>query len=338
MSYEAAIEMLTNMFSEWDQETLAIILESNNYHMESTIEQCLAMSGGSTESNTVMSTPSVPGKPATLEAEDDLLGLNIGGGAVQPSDISTSTSGPSVEGTQSKQQGTRYRKQPGRRGRPCTLPDNFLRPPGWSNVDLTLGDEQLAIMLQNELFRKEVEAAMGADWMLQQGMRPQFQQARQQTASTQRPTPQADSLSQAYPAQAAYPIPNGSTGTASTSAAPSGSSGSMMKAISEMGSGLKQRLSQMAQRFKSRPTPQPEGEGQHMQGIGSRQPLINRDYRDGSGEADEYESMLGGSSSNPMLDLEMKDLPKVLVSFYFVIFLFHKVQKSNIDCQLNIEW
>lgn len=309
------MEMLTSMFSEWDQETLVMILESNNYHMESTIEQCLAMSSGSTESNVATSTSTVPGKQATLEAEDDLLGLHIGGGAAQPLDHSTSTSGPSLEGTQSKLHGTGYRRQPGRRGRPCTLPDDFLRSPGWSNVDLTLGDEQLAIMLQNELFRKEVEAAMGADWMLQQGMRPQpqLQRSRQQTASTQRHTSQADSQPQAYSAQAAYSIPNSSMGTAS--AAPSGSSGSMMKTISEMGSGLKQRLSQMAQRFKSRSGTQSEEEGQRMQGIGSRQTLLNKDYRDGSGEADEYESMLGGSSSNPLLSLEMQDIqPKVFIA------------------------
>ena len=34
------------MFPEWDKDTLATILENNNFHIEMTIEQCLSMSGG----------------------------------------------------------------------------------------------------------------------------------------------------------------------------------------------------------------------------------------------------------------------------------------------------
>ena len=34
------------MFSDWDRDTLAAILESNNFHVEMTIEQCLSMCGG----------------------------------------------------------------------------------------------------------------------------------------------------------------------------------------------------------------------------------------------------------------------------------------------------
>ena len=34
------------MIVEWDKDTLAAILESNNFHIEMTIEQCLSMSGG----------------------------------------------------------------------------------------------------------------------------------------------------------------------------------------------------------------------------------------------------------------------------------------------------
>ena len=48
INYNDAIEMLHGMFADWDKETLGIILESNNYHLESTIEQCLTMSGGET--------------------------------------------------------------------------------------------------------------------------------------------------------------------------------------------------------------------------------------------------------------------------------------------------
>ena len=48
------------------------------------------------------------------------------------------------------------------RGTPCTLPDDFLRPPGWKHQTATeIGDEQLALMLQDELFRSEIESELG---------------------------------------------------------------------------------------------------------------------------------------------------------------------------------
>ena len=48
-----------------------------------------------------------------------------------------------------------------RRGTKVTLPEDFLRAPGWRENNPTLGDEQLAIMLQNEIFQRQVAASMG---------------------------------------------------------------------------------------------------------------------------------------------------------------------------------
>jgi hypothetical protein len=36
LPYEEALQMLSDMFSDWDRETLAVVLESNGYHVEST--------------------------------------------------------------------------------------------------------------------------------------------------------------------------------------------------------------------------------------------------------------------------------------------------------------
>ena len=36
VSYESAMDMLCSMFSDWDRETLAVVLESNGYHVENT--------------------------------------------------------------------------------------------------------------------------------------------------------------------------------------------------------------------------------------------------------------------------------------------------------------
>ena len=36
VSYESAMDLLCSMFSDWDRETLAVVLESNGYHVENT--------------------------------------------------------------------------------------------------------------------------------------------------------------------------------------------------------------------------------------------------------------------------------------------------------------
>merc|ERR1711991_1210936 len=73
ISYEEALDMLQSMFSDWDRETLSMVLESNNYHVESTIEQLLAMTGGqSTGPETEEKKPA-----SNTAATENLLDLNI---------------------------------------------------------------------------------------------------------------------------------------------------------------------------------------------------------------------------------------------------------------------
>lgn len=48
VSYEDAMNSLTAMFPEWDQETLGAVLQSNDYHLERTVEVILTMEGGPT--------------------------------------------------------------------------------------------------------------------------------------------------------------------------------------------------------------------------------------------------------------------------------------------------
>ena len=45
ISFEDAVKTLKSMFPEWDEEMLGVILESNQYHVERTIEVVLSMSG-----------------------------------------------------------------------------------------------------------------------------------------------------------------------------------------------------------------------------------------------------------------------------------------------------
>ena len=143
------------------------------------------------------------------------------------------------------------------RGRKCVLPETFLRPPGWSKRQLTLGDEQLAMMLQNELFRKEVFATMGSEFGLPgrgMGISPLFSLLSSSLSPFLSPlfftcfstyirwlhsiTIFIGRQSSGHAVQATYP--NEAMAT---------SSGSIMKSLSEMGSGMKQKLLQMAASF-----------------------------------------------------------------------------------------
>lgn len=45
VSFEEALETLVPMFGDWDRETLALVLESQNYRLESAIEFILESGG-----------------------------------------------------------------------------------------------------------------------------------------------------------------------------------------------------------------------------------------------------------------------------------------------------
>ena len=54
ISFEDAVKTLKSMFPEWDEEMLGVILESNQYHVERTIEVVLSMSGEQTGESTAV--------------------------------------------------------------------------------------------------------------------------------------------------------------------------------------------------------------------------------------------------------------------------------------------
>ena len=176
------------------------------------------MSEGSTGPETNVNANADANDGSTMKNTVDLLCLD--------GDVCTDTSRPSSSSSSSSSSSTSYREddttsgnfpssQPSNRGRKHVLPDDFLRPPGWSKNQLTLGDEQLALMLQNELFRREVQAAMGQDV---------FTRGR---GSGRRGTGQGRTVTAAYT--------DGTNGGPQTGAG-SGDLG-IMKALSEMGTG-----------------------------------------------------------------------------------------------------
>lgn len=135
ISYEQAMETLSSMFDSWDRETIEAIFQGNECHMERTIDSILAMEG---VTDVVIEAPS-EGSDLTLNrrvsAQDENV-LNI------PPNMGFRSSENNLRGTK------------------CILADDFLRPPGFQSL---FADEQLAIMLQDELFRREVMAAMGSN-------------------------------------------------------------------------------------------------------------------------------------------------------------------------------
>jgi hypothetical protein len=105
------------------------------------------------------------------------------------------------------------------RGIKQDLPDGFLRPPGYQSTIIT--DEELSLMLQNELFQKEVRTILGDEFMTPSG---------------------------------AHRSSRGAAvdGTASgTTAGASNADLGIMKALSSMGSATKKNLTLLAQRFSA---------------------------------------------------------------------------------------
>ena len=167
ISLEDAMDSLKSMFPTYEEEVLKELLAANRNHIERTIEAVLMMEGVdntgpsdaqpvSTDNNLL--SPNEPNSATSGPATEDLL-------------FGTADDSPRPEPKEGAGDGAQIQKatsnppKPGRRGVKVNLPDDFLRPPGWRENNQTLGDEQLAIMLQNEMFQNEVRATMGEDFV-----------------------------------------------------------------------------------------------------------------------------------------------------------------------------
>ena len=107
-----------------------------------------------------------------------------------------------------------------RRGLIIVLPTDFLRPPGWKPPSQQeLADEQLAMMLQNAMFQREIQQVLHPSEVVllraQQRRRLEEQQRRQQ-----------------QPREPREP-------------------GEMSKMLQDLGDGVKQKLHDIAARFRS---------------------------------------------------------------------------------------
>lgn len=224
ISFDNAIATLKNMFPEWDEDTLSTLLVANNYHVERTIETILSMSGDPN-----VSSPNDP--PASPPASSP-----AGGAAPSPPRPSPQPQSPPKTRPAPQPLSTQPFAAPSsakrRRGVQCDLPDDFLRPPGWQSTTI-IADEELALMLQNELFQREARAMLGDD----------FDFASMNRRSVSRSAAEGGGGGAAAAAAQA----NSNNANANGNSADLG----IMKALSSMGSATKRSLSLMAQRFSS---------------------------------------------------------------------------------------
>jgi hypothetical protein len=151
ISYEEAISTLKVMFPDWDEETLSTVLVSNQYHVERTIENILSMSGEAVAS------PAPPTSQTPQRAHTSSFGA-----ASAPAAPASSTQRRPVAAAAAPAPSENAKQY---RGIDCTLPEDFLRPPGFQHR--IFADEELAIMLQNELFQREVRAMFGDEFIHQ---------------------------------------------------------------------------------------------------------------------------------------------------------------------------
>jgi|MDTB01.2.fsa_nt_gb hypothetical protein len=159
-----AVASLQSMFPSYEEDVLRALLAANNNQIEHTIEQVLTMEGDSPGSGPSASAERhKPGSEAPQHQTEDLLSLGTEDKQVNQ-DINV---GVPEKGVSPVEVSVRKAADPSmeRRGTKVTLPEDFLRAPGWRENNPTLGDEQLAIMLQNEMFQRQVAASMGENFL-----------------------------------------------------------------------------------------------------------------------------------------------------------------------------
>jgi len=175
ITYEEALSTLSSMFSSYSSSQLDAVLRHHGGHMEHTVETLLAHTGSPDELIAKLRRGEVsPNGPSSssraagaidpdeelarqLAREDQQQQQERPGRFVPPGQRRIMTSNVTTPRTNTAA------KQKKGRGTPTSLPDDFLRIPGrkYSQPQNAtngrgLTDEQLARMLQDELFQEEL--------------------------------------------------------------------------------------------------------------------------------------------------------------------------------------
>ena len=138
ITYEDALATLQSMFGEpWNRESLDYILRNQKGHMENTVD--LVLRHGDKDPQILIDQLEAGINPSqTVAAADEILARQL-------------SQQQQVRGT-----GAPPSRATGGKGKPTTLPDDFLRVPGFATGSSVVDDEALARMLQDQLFSEEL--------------------------------------------------------------------------------------------------------------------------------------------------------------------------------------
>ena len=148
ITYEEALSTLQNMFGEpWNRDTLDTVLRHQKGHMENTVDMILRH--GNKDPDILIDQIENGVDPIqSVTAADEQLARQL---AQQTMPLSANTSIPRNISSENE------RVHVGK-GKSTTLPEDFLRPPGYTPgmTNSVSDDEALARMLQDELFTEEL--------------------------------------------------------------------------------------------------------------------------------------------------------------------------------------
>jgi len=281
ITFEAAVDTLQSMFPSYDKETLSMLLQSNSNNVERTIESVLVMEGTLDS----VGSDNLPPYPPPREPQHAAAGSSAGKPVsdfaapqrphwqeMPPTRYDGSSSSGSGNGNGSARAGAKRRVE---------LPEDFLRPPGWRLKNVTLGDEQLALMLQNEMFQREARDMLGVTFQRggPGGVGPAGAGAARPGTSGMPPR-----------AAAATPGAAGSEGIPDLG---------IIKGLSTLSDQARKSLNGLALRFQARN----QGQGQGQQG--QAQTNHGGQYNHGSqvqGQGQEQHSSQGAGHSNRPLE------------------------------------
>ena len=192
VSYDEALSTLQSLFPNMEKDAISCVLEAHHLHVDQTIDALLAMSMDgqmSTEDNNFSGSTNdidnfIVGNDVSNNSTTDTNNNNVNNSNNNNISSSTLTSFSSTSTNTNVNQKQARRQQRKKRKVRVELPSDFLRVPGYSNgygsgkrreshrkrstehekndeeLQQIMTDEQLALILQDELFLNEVEAMM----------------------------------------------------------------------------------------------------------------------------------------------------------------------------------
>jgi len=157
ITVEEALENLQGMFPSFEKDTLATLLQSNNNNISTTIELILSMESGESVASATTNVSGNNEVDQSLENEVERIIQEHNNENVHPKENL-----PVDQTPQPSKMSRKIPKDALYRGTKTALPDDFLRLSSFRSNNAASTDEQLALMLQNELYQKDMLAQQQA--------------------------------------------------------------------------------------------------------------------------------------------------------------------------------